>query len=75
METEALLARWNDLLDEPGSTIADRGVFQEKLDILHRLNELGVRDIEGLSIFAAMEATNASLRKIDKARVLKTTPA
>ena len=75
METEALLARWKALLNEPGSTVADRGVFQERLDILHRLNELGVKDIEGLSIFAAMEATNTSLRKVDKARAFKTTPA
>jgi hypothetical protein len=75
METEMLLARWKVLLNEPASAIAVRGVFQEKLDILHRLNELGVRDIEGLSIFTAMEATNASMREIDKARALKTLPA
>jgi hypothetical protein len=68
METEMLLARWNVLLNEPGNAIAVRGVFQERLDILHRLNELGVRDIEGLSIFTAMEETNASMREIDKAR-------
>ena len=75
METEMLLARWKVLLNEPGNAIAVRGVFQERLDILHRLNELGVRDIEGLSIFTAMEATNASMRAIDKARALKTLPA
>ena len=75
METEKLLARWKVLLNEPGSAIAVRGVFQERLDILHRLNELGVRDIEGLSIFTAMEATNASLREIDTARALKVLPA
>ena len=70
-----LLARWNVLLNEPGNAIAVRGVFQERLDILHRLNELGIRDIEGLSIFTAMEEANASLREIDKARPLKTLPA
>ena len=75
METEMLLARWKVLLNEPGNTIAVRGVFQERLDILHRLNELGVRDIEGLSIFTAMEVTNASMREIDKAHALKTLPA
>jgi hypothetical protein len=75
METEKLLARWNVLLNEPGNAIAVRGVFQEKLDILHRLNELGIRDIEGLSIFTAMEATNASMREIDTARALKTLSA
>jgi len=31
------------------------------------LNELGVRDIEGRDIFTAMEATNASMRQIDRA--------
>lgn len=75
METETLLARWHVLINEPESTIAIRSVFQERLDILHRLNELGVRDIDGLSIFTAMEAANASLREIDKARALKTLPA
>jgi len=66
METEQLLARWKVLLNEPGKVIPDRGVFQERLDILHRLNELGVGDIEGLSIFTALEVTNASMRAIDK---------
>jgi hypothetical protein len=67
METEELLARWHVLLNEPGNGIAARGVFQERLDILHRLNELGVRDIEGLSIFTAMDSTNVLMRKIGQA--------
>jgi hypothetical protein len=67
METEELLARWHVLLHEPGNAIVARGVLQERLDILHRLNELGKRDIEGLSIFTAMEATNVSMRKLDTA--------
>jgi hypothetical protein len=67
METEKLLARWNVPLNEPGNAIGVRGVLQERLDILHRLNELGVREIEGLDIFTAMEATNASMREIDRA--------
>ena len=75
METERLLARWTVLRDEPGNAIVGRGVLQERLDILHRLNELGVRDIEGLSIFTAMEAANASLREIDKARTHTSLPA
>jgi hypothetical protein len=66
METKQLLARWNMLLNEPEKTIPARAVFQERLEILHRLNELGVRDIKGLSIFTAMEVTNASLRAVDK---------
>ena len=67
METEELLARWHVLLNENGKAIAARSVLQERQDILHRLNELGTRDIEGLSIFTAMEATNVSMRKLDAA--------
>jgi hypothetical protein len=47
METEELLARWHVLLNEPGKAIAARGVLQERQDVLHRLNELGTRTIEG----------------------------
>jgi hypothetical protein len=67
METKKLLARWLDLLNEQGSAIAHRDVLQERLVILHRLNELGTMDIEGVSIFAAMNATNVSLREINRA--------
>jgi hypothetical protein len=67
METEELLARWHILQNEPGNAIAVRGVLQERLDILHRLNELGKRDIESLSIFTAMEAANVSMRELDMA--------
>jgi hypothetical protein len=75
METEQLLARWKVLLNEPGNVIPVRGVFQERLDILHRLNELGVRDINGLSIFTALEVTNASMRSMDRAHAHETLPA
>jgi hypothetical protein len=75
METEELLGRWHVLLNEPGNGIAVRGVLQERLDILHRLNELGVRDIEGLSIFAAMDTTNNLMRETDRQARLKTLPA
>ena len=74
METEQLLARWHVLLNEPGNAIALLDVLQERLVILHRLNELGTRAIDGLSIFTAMEATNDSLREISKAGALKTPP-
>jgi hypothetical protein len=67
METKKLLARWLDLRNEQGSAIADRDVLQERLVILHRLNELGTMAIEGVSIFAAMDATNVSLREINRA--------
>ncbi|MGA2030168.1 MAG: hypothetical protein ABSG87_08865 [Verrucomicrobiota bacterium] len=69
METKELLARWHVLLNEPSDAIAVRGVLQERLDILHRLNELGTRDIDGLSIFTAMESTNVSMREVDRASV------
>jgi hypothetical protein len=64
METKELLARWHVLLNEPGNAVARRDVLQERLNILHRLNELGVKIIEGLSIFTAMETTNASMREL-----------
>ena len=66
METEQLLERWQVLLKEQDNSLAIRDVLQERLDILHRLNELGVGDIEGLSIFTAMETTNVSIREINK---------
>jgi hypothetical protein len=67
METEKLLARWHVLLNEPRNTIAVRVVLQERLDILHRLNELGEKSIEGLSIVDALEETNVSMRETDRA--------
>jgi len=67
METKELLARWHVLLNEPGNPVAHLGVLQERLNILHRLNELGVRDIEGVSLVTALEATNTSMRKINYA--------
>ncbi|MGA2246649.1 MAG: hypothetical protein ABSH48_16780 [Verrucomicrobiota bacterium] len=67
METKKLLARWHVLLNATGSAIVLLDVLQERLVILHRLNELGTRDIKGVSIFAAMESTNVSLREINRA--------
>jgi hypothetical protein len=67
METKKLLARWLDLLNEQGSAIAHPDVLQERLVILHRLNELGTMDIGSASIFDAMDATNVSLREINRA--------
>ena len=67
METEELLARWRVLLKEPGNAIALQAVLQERQAILHRLNELGTTDIDGLSIFTAMETTSASMRQIARA--------
>jgi hypothetical protein len=70
METKELLERWHVLLNEPGGAKASRDVLQERLDILHRLNELGIREVEGLSIFVALEATNASMREIDRTAIV-----
>jgi hypothetical protein len=67
METEKLIARWQVLLNEPGDAIASPVVLQERVDILHRLNQLGVREIEGVSIFTSMEATSALMREITRA--------
>jgi len=67
VETKKLLARWDALLNEPGNPAALRDILQERLDILHRLNELGTRDIDGHSIFSAMESTNVFMRQIDRA--------
>jgi hypothetical protein len=67
METKELLARWHVLLNDPGNAIELRSVLQEKLNILHRLNELGITQVEGLSLVQALEATNTSMRKINSA--------
>jgi hypothetical protein len=70
METKELLERWHVLLNESGSAMAPRDVLQERVDILHRLNELGIREIEGQSIFPILEATNAAMREIDRAAIV-----
>lgn len=67
MEKEKLLARWHVLFGEQKDTVAPVGVLEERLDILHRLNELGEKDIEGQSLVKALEETNASMRKINRA--------
>jgi hypothetical protein len=63
MEQEELLARWHVLLNEPSNVIASLGVLEERLVILHRLNELGKYDIEGLPLIKALEETNVLMRK------------
>jgi hypothetical protein len=45
---------------------ASRDVLHERLDILHRLNELGETNVNGLPIIKALEETNTSIRKIDR---------
>jgi hypothetical protein len=63
MEQEKLLARWQFLLNEPGNVIADRSVLEERVAILHRLNELGVYEIEGVSLIKVLEETNTLVRE------------
>jgi hypothetical protein len=67
MEKQKLLARWRDLSSAPGDAIGIRDILKKRLVILHRLNQLGVYDIEGLSIVKALEATNELVWKTDKA--------
>jgi hypothetical protein len=67
METQELLNRWEELLDEPGNAAARRGVLQERVDILHRLNELGIKEIDGRPLVKPLEEANASLREMDGA--------
>jgi hypothetical protein len=66
MEKEKLLERWRVLLNEPSSVKNIRNVLQERCVILHRLNELGEKDIEGLSIVEVLEETNDSMREINR---------
>ena len=66
MEKEKLLERWRVLLNEPGSVKDIRNVLQERHAILHRLNELGEKDIKGISIVEVLEETNASMREINR---------
>jgi hypothetical protein len=63
MEKEELLARWHVLLNEPGNAIAVRSVLEERVAILHRLNELGVYEIEGVSLIKVLEETNVLMRE------------
>jgi hypothetical protein len=67
MEKEKLLARWQFLLNEPSNAIGIRDVLPERLVILHRLNELGVKNIAGLSIVQALEETNTLVWQTAKA--------
>jgi hypothetical protein len=63
MEKEKLLARWHVLLNESSNAITGQSVLEERLVILHRLNELGVHEIEGVSLIKALEETNVLMRE------------
>jgi hypothetical protein len=60
------LERWQVLINEPHNAATIRGILQERLNILHRLNELGVKDIKGLRIVDALEETNVLIRELDR---------
>ena len=68
MEKEDLIARWRDSFNPPRPAVdhnpmAIRERLQDRLNILHRLNELGETRIEDLSVIEALEKTNALLRE------------
>ena len=70
METEDLSNRWHELLQQrvnadSSSAWEIRRLLQERVTILHRLNELGEYMIDGVPIMEALEETNVLLRKID----------
>jgi hypothetical protein len=69
METKELFNRWHVLINKPKNAQGFRGILEERQIILHRLNELGEKDIEGLSIVAALEETNVLMREFDRASV------
>jgi hypothetical protein len=71
MEKENLINRWRALdaeTPEPADSSLGRtrGVLEERLEILHRLNELGVYRVDSHSIIEALEQANFGLRQIDK---------
>ena len=72
-ETKNLLERWHQLQAEPvhasgGDEAAVRARLQERVDILHRLNELSEYTIDGIPIVQALEETNILLREVDRAQ-------
>jgi hypothetical protein len=71
MEKDELLERWDVLVHE-GAHVelqnkrAAQTLLQERLVILHRLNELGEYVVEGIPIGQALEDTNVLLREVDR---------
>ena len=68
MEIKDLKEQWRASFNDPnqGGQQDSRETLQERLVILHRLNELGETDVNGLPIINALEETNASIRKVDR---------
>jgi hypothetical protein len=68
LEITDLKEQWRASFKDPnhGGHQNSRAALQERVDILHRLNELGETDVNGLPIIEALEETNASMRKVDR---------
>ena len=66
MEKDKLLNRWQVLLPESANSPGFRAVLQERLIILHRLNELGETTVDGDSLVGALETNNGLLRSVDQ---------
>ena len=68
MEITDLKEQWRASFNDPnhGGQQDSRETLQERMDILHRLNELGETDVNGLPIIEALEETNAFMRKVDR---------
>ena len=68
MEITDLKEQWRASFNDPnhGGQQDSRETLQERQVILHRLNELGETDVNGLPIIEALEETNASIRKVDR---------
>jgi hypothetical protein len=71
MEKDDLINRWRTSETELPEPVASnpalaRNLLEEQLVILHRLNGLGVTEIDGHTIIKALEQANFGLRQINK---------
>ena len=68
MEITDLKEQWRASFNDSdhGGQQDSRAALQERVVILHRLNELGETDVNGLPLIEALEETNASIRKVDR---------
>jgi hypothetical protein len=75
IEIENLVSRWRELTEKPGPPNCTnapeiREALCERLSILHRLNELGETDIEGVPLADALVETNRLLRAVNYVRII-----
>jgi hypothetical protein len=68
MEITDLKEQWRASFNDPnhGGQQDSRAALQERVVILHRLNELGETDVNGLPIVKALEETNVSIREVNR---------